>query len=138
MRSLPTASSSIEEQAQRVLALLAQSQFAQLKSLHVANRSCPNCAEPVASTRSPYCSARCREISAFVRQFRNGLLEGTILGEERQIALGQKFWHLAGGGYPLRISLISEKDKLKIIAKKGGLCELCEAPATALDNVGSG
>ncbi|MEQ1932523.1 MAG: hypothetical protein ABL962_01400, partial [Fimbriimonadaceae bacterium] len=113
-RSLTPMSMTIEEQARSVLVLIAQFHPAQLNPLSLAEPSCPNCGEPSASTRSPYCSVRCREISAFVRQVRNGLIEGTILGEERQVALGQKLWHLAGGGYPLRISLISDKDRVKI------------------------
>lgn len=137
-QSLPQNALAIDEQARRVLRFLVTEFVPDLDELPNLRAACPNCGSTLTSTRTPYCSAYCREVSAFVRQFRSGLQDGTILGEDRQVALGQKFWHLAGGGYPLRISLISEKDKLKIIAKKGGLCELCGSPATALDNVGSG
>ncbi len=136
--SLPETSLTIEDQARSVLGFLFAKPSPSLGVIVARPSCCPNCDSPATSTRSPYCSAYCREVSAFVRQFRHGLNEGSILNEGRQVALGQKLWHIAGGGYPLRISLISEKDKLKIIAKKGGLCEVCGASATVLDNVGSG
>ncbi|MEQ1823797.1 MAG: hypothetical protein ABL949_14915 [Fimbriimonadaceae bacterium] len=136
--SVPKVPETIEESARNALRYVLAEPSASANNVHTDPSCCPNCGAHFSSTRSPYCSPYCREVSAFVRQFRNSLAEGSILREDRQVALGQKLWHLAGGGYPLRISLISEKDKLKIIATKGGLCELCEAPAIALDNVGSG
>lgn len=97
---------------------------------------CPNCGLPVRSERSPYCSDECREESAFVRQFRNGLREG-LMEPERQAALGQKLWRILGGGLPRRIALIPEKQAAKFL-DKAGVCAICGAPATRIDNVGSG
>lgn len=99
--------------------------------------TCPNCGLPAGSERSPYCSAECREESAFVRQFRNGVRENTSLDPERQAALGQKLWRILGGGLPRRIALIPEKQAVKFLAKAGA-CAVCGAPATRIDNVGSG
>src|SRR5215216_4222730 len=45
--------------------------------------TCPNCGEPATSERSPYCSPHCREMSGFIRQFRNSVKEGTIADPER-------------------------------------------------------
>jgi hypothetical protein len=100
--------------------------------------TCPNCGNPVASDRTPYCSVACRAQAAFVRQVRSGIRDGAIFDEERQIALGEKFWCLLGGGYPRRRSLVPEKTRSKVIAREKGRCEGCGAPAVTIDHAGSG
>jgi hypothetical protein len=99
--------------------------------------TCPNCGKPCDSTRSPYCSNDCREESAFIRQFRAGLETGSLFDAEKQAALGQKLWHLLGGGYPRRQVLIPERVRRKVIERDGG-CAVCGAPAVSLDHTGSG
>ena len=99
---------------------------------------CPNCGGPAASLRSPYCSDSCREEAALVRQTRSALEEGAILDRDRQIALGQKLWHILGGGYPLRQSLILPRTHAQVMARADGNCAVCGAPATAIDHTGSG
>ncbi len=139
------ATSSLSDQARAVLSWVIVHAVANASSV-IENRKsaienaelCPNCDTPTNSLRSPYCSDCCREEAAFVRQVRSGLAESSIFDSERQVALGQKLWRLLGGGYPLRISLIPEKTMVKTIERKGGRCETCGAPATTVDNVGSG
>ncbi|MBS1718545.1 MAG: hypothetical protein JSS72_12520 [Armatimonadetes bacterium] len=97
---------------------------------------CPNCDKPVASARTPYCSEFCKEMSAFVRQFRSALATGMIREQERQIAMGQKLWHLLGGGYPLRLTLIPEKTKAKLLHARP--CAVCGVEAVGFDHLGSG
>ncbi|HWA84088.1 MAG TPA: hypothetical protein VG820_11665 [Fimbriimonadaceae bacterium] len=99
--------------------------------------TCPNCGKPSLFDRSPYCGDACKEEAALVRQFRNALEEGSIAGEERQAALGQKLWHVLGGGYPRRVALIPPKGIAKVIARDGK-CMLCGGTATTVDNIGSG
>ncbi|HVT14101.1 MAG TPA: hypothetical protein VHE55_17700 [Fimbriimonadaceae bacterium] len=99
--------------------------------------TCPNCGEPVPVSRSPYCGDCCKEEAALVRQFRNAVATGAIADEERQAALGQKLWHLLGGGYPRRVALIPPKGIARVIARDGK-CMHCGAPATTVDNIGSG
>ncbi|MBL8067772.1 MAG: hypothetical protein JNM28_04930 [Armatimonadetes bacterium] len=99
---------------------------------------CPNCVESPGQPRSPYCGTWCKEESAFVRQFRAAGKSGGLAEPDRQIALGQKLWHLIGGGYPLRVSLVSRSDMERFLAKSGGLCACCGNPAATFDHLGSG
>lgn len=99
---------------------------------------CPNCVENPGQSRSPYCGAQCKNESAFVRQFRAAAQSGDLADPDRQIALGQKLWHLIGGGYPLRVSLVSRLDMERFLAKSGGLCASCGNPAVTFDHLGSG
>ncbi len=98
---------------------------------------CPNCSEPNSSTRSPYCSEHCRLMSAFIRQFRASLKEGSLYQAERQVGMGQALWNLQGGGFPRRQQMVTEKERLKVIAKAEGLCWKCGSPATGVDHFGS-
>lgn len=134
-----SAGQDMEDQARGSLAMIVDGamKIGQPSKL-VDSDGCPNCGGEVESVKTPYCSQECKERAGFVRQMRSGLLEGTILKRDRQVALGQKLWHLLGGGRPLRISLIPEKSLARFIAKKEGKCELCGSEATAIDNVGSG
>lgn len=100
--------------------------------------TCPNCDLPVNSIRSPYCSECCGEEAGFVRQLRRFLAEETIFAEERQSNVGEKFWHVIGGGFPRRLARLPEKGWQRIFAREGGKCEVCGAIATGLDHVGSG
>lgn len=103
-----------------------------------APNGCPNCLGDFQSPRTPYCSPLCKEESAFVRQFRSGLATGAAEDPDRQVAYGQKFWHLLGAGYPLRVSLITEKSLAKILTRNEGKCEMCGNPAVTVDHAGSG
>jgi hypothetical protein len=66
------------------------------------------------------------------------LATGALSDLDRQVAMGQKLWHLLGGGYPLRVSLVGQKDLDKFLLKSGGLCAECGNPATTYDHLGSG
>lgn len=120
--------------ARKVLRLVLEAGSGEETQTFSAN-SCPNCGRAATSARSPYCSDFCREESAFVRQFRSALASDAIADPERQAALGQKLWHLVGGGYPRRIALITPKAMAKVLQRG---CELCGAPAVTVDNIGSG
>jgi hypothetical protein len=100
--------------------------------------TCPNCDKPEVSIRSPYCSEECKEESAFVRQFRMGVREQSILDLEKQAALGQKLWHVLNGGYPRRVELVPPKAMVKILEREGQKCQECGALATTIDHSGSG
>lgn len=100
--------------------------------------NCPNCDTPVNSTRSPYCGEFCGEEAGFVRQLRRFLAEETILMEERQSNVGEKLWHVLGGGFPRRLSRLPEKGRQRVLDREGGKCEICGGPAIGLDHVGSG
>ncbi|MEZ0327872.1 MAG: hypothetical protein ACAH95_18405 [Fimbriimonas sp.] len=130
-----------EEPAQRsraVLAFLVQpARDLQFEPQMLAEdpSTCPNCGNPAASQSSPYCGDACREEAAFVRQFRRAMAERTVFDEERQAALGQVLWHLLGGGYPLRKTLVTEKTWQQLLKRDGGVCKVCGAPATTFDHV---
>lgn len=100
--------------------------------------ACPNCGEAFLGTRTPYCSEACKEMSAFVRQTRNALTTGMVHDPERQVALGQKLWHLLGGGYPLRLTIMPPSAARQVAKRTGGKCELCGNPASTYDHLGSG
>ncbi len=100
--------------------------------------TCPNCGVPVASTRSPYCSSFCRDMSAFIRQFRSSVADGVIFEPDRQLGMGQALWALQGGGFPRRQALVPSKTVAKVIERDGGVCAVCGAPATEIDHTGSG
>ena len=76
-------------------------------------------------------------MAGFVRQFRHGLLEGWLALTEKQVALGQVFWHVLGGGRPLRLSMISAKERERVFKREGGVCQGCGALATTVDHLGS-
>ncbi len=100
--------------------------------------NCPNCGFPIDLTRSPYCSTECKETAGFVRQFRSGVLDGTLEDSDRQIAFGQNLWFLLGGGRPLRQSLIPEKTCQLLMDRCNHKCELCDAPAACIDHIATG
>ncbi len=100
--------------------------------------TCPNCGVAMGLERSPYCSDKCREEAAFVRQLRGSLQSGVAFEEERQVALGQKLWRILGGGLPLRQALVPEKTRLQVIKRYEGRCDVCGAPAVTIDHTGSG
>lgn len=95
---------------------------------------CPNCDKPTTSTRTPYCSEHCKEVSAFIRQFRNGLKTGQTLDPERQVGMGQALWRILGGGYPERIKLIPESAIKKVIQRDGRKCQVCGRGASTVDH----
>ncbi len=130
----------IDEQTRAVLNLL----FSEFKlrvsdtTIPVDPAKCPNCDRLVNEAKSPYCSGECREISAFVRQFRHAIVTNVILDPEKQAALGQKLWYVLGGGYPCRDALVPERVRLKVIEREGRKCQQCGAKATTIDHSGSG
>lgn len=133
----------LEIQTRAVLSWLVDTALSQDRALETGSLTagpsqCPNCGGPAASLRSPYCGECCKEEAAFVRQLRGSIDEGTILDPERQAALGQKLWRILGGGMPRRVALVQGRTLERVIEKKGGRCETCGAPATRIDNVGSG
>jgi len=100
--------------------------------------TCPNCGLPETSKRSPYCGENCRETAGFVRQFRSGLEQGWIFDAQKQVALGQVLWHVLGGGRPLRQQISPAKARQTALKREGGRCQVCGAPATTVDHIGSG
>lgn len=95
---------------------------------------CPNCGVPAPSTKSPYCSAHCRELASFVRQLRAGLNLGWIELSDKQVALGQNLWYLLGGGRPLRQGLVPPKAVERVHARTEGRCEGCGGEASTVDH----
>lgn len=127
----------IEDQTTAVLRLLAQPSIKQTP-IPMDPLGCANCGSEIPNPRSPYCSDLCKETAAFVRQMRSALSDDLGSNRLRQIALGQKLWHLLGGGYPIRESLVSQRAIAKVIEREGGKCQACGAPATRIDHTGSG
>src|SRR6185312_3909605 len=142
--TLPTSmvSGSTEDRARGVLEFLlseAIRRSGQIRTPVVRNpATCPNCGRPCASTRSPYCSAECREIASFVRSVRGGAQSGALVDQERQVALGQNMWFLLGGGRPLRQELVPERSRKQVIERAGGLCSVCGSAATTIDHIATG
>jgi hypothetical protein len=133
-------SSDIEVQTRSVLALLIENWDAawSTDSIQPDSSRCPNCDVLTHSQRSPYCSDSCREMSAFVRQFRHAVQDELIKSPEHQAALGQKLWFVLGGGYPRRDVLVPDKVRTKVIEREGNKCQQCGAKATTIDHSGSG
>ena len=98
---------------------------------------CPNCGAPNMSTRTPYCSDRCKALAAFVRQLRTAL-DHDGPSDDRMMMFGQTLWFLMGGGRPLRVSIAPASAIKQVFKRTDGKCETCGAPATTIDNVGSG
>ena len=101
-------------------------------------RRCPNCGGSTSSTRSPYCSESCRCEAAFVRQFRAAVGDDKGLDSARQIALGENLWMILGGLYPRRQALVLDRVMKRVNKRSNGLCEVCLAPASTVDHIGSG
>ncbi|MBA3726185.1 MAG: hypothetical protein H0W86_06955 [Armatimonadetes bacterium] len=138
--SLPS-DGDIEAQARGVLSILLErirDGGRDVAPLENSPGTCPNCGTPTDSKRTPYCSERCKCVSAFVRRFRRSLAQGSLLEPEGQVALGQTFWHLMEGGRPLRVSIAPASAIKQVFKRTDGKCETCGAPATTVDNVGSG
>lgn len=132
--------STLADEARAVLALVIEPPFGSEAETAISPCSpswCPNCSVIVESIKSPYCREACREIAGFVRQMRSGVVVGSLLDPERQVALGQILWRILGGGLPLRNSLIDAKAMAQLMAKHGGQCAACGAPATTVDHLGS-
>lgn len=129
----------IGEQARFVLRLFVEAALASPAASRIATEPslCPNCGEVCGSTRSPYCSPLCREMSSFVRQFRACLPTEKILVPDKQIAFAQSFWRLIGGGLPYRNSLILPRALQRLFEKHDGKCAACGAPATTVDHIGT-
>jgi hypothetical protein len=132
-----------EEQLRAALAVLVERALRGVSDFAFAQvpedpATCPNCGVDVTSTRTPYCSEHCRETSAFIRQIRNTIKSGAIFDPVRQAAFGQSLWRIQGGGYPVRQRMVTEKSRAKIIARDGGVCSVCGAPATEVEHIGSG
>ena len=100
--------------------------------------TCPNCGAVVLSKTSPYCSDCCREQAAFIRQMRDRIANGTLLEPQSQTMKGEQMWRLLGGGLPRRLSLVPESARQRVFKRAEGKCEICGAPATTIDNTGSG
>jgi hypothetical protein len=98
---------------------------------------CPNCGAAAPAKRTPYCSDCCKSFAAFVRQFRVALANGGPT-DDRLMMFGQTFWFLIGGGRPLRVSIAPKSAIKQVFKRTDGKCESCGAPATTVDNVGSG
>ncbi len=140
-RSLPPPGEDVSQQARSVLIHLVRSINTKVPEAPIIDQdpsTCPNCGVHIQSARSPYCSARCREVAGFIRRFRSGLEDGSIFDEERQVALGQAMWHLLGGGRPLREHLILERTRAQVMKRDEGRCQVCGAAATTIDHTGSG
>lgn len=108
-----------------------------LKNINTRSGECPNCGCLAPSNRTPYCSDCCKSLAAFVRQFRVALANGGP-SDDRLMMFGQTFWFLIGGGRPLRVRIAPASAIKQVFKRAGGNCEECGAPATTVDNVGSG
>ena len=128
----------IEDQARAVLRHVLQPGAEVRGAVPVIPANCPNCDTPTSSTKTPYCGTSCRNLSAFIRQFRGALEDGQIFDEERQVGLGQVFWYLVGGGRPLRQHIIPDRTVKDLFKKASGLCAICGAPGTQIDHIASG
>ena len=130
----------LEGQAMGVLHLLIEHCEDSAQPLAVIDdpNSCPNCGARAESLTGPYCSAKCRDQAAFVRQFRAAMDSGSILTPEKQLVFGERLWWLLGGGLPLRESRIPASAKRQVVRRSGGNCEICGATLTAVENFGSG
>lgn len=98
---------------------------------------CPNCDAPTMSPKSPYCSAHCREMAAFIRQFRTSFADGVIFQPDRQVGMGQALWSVQGGGFPRRQQMVKPREIQRVLEKAEGLCWKCGQPATGVDHFGS-
>lgn len=140
--ALPTCDGgeTVENQARGTLRFIIEPALKseQRPAIAVDPRLCPNCDHPSSASRTPYCCDHCKESAAFVRQFRSALSDGMALDPDRQLALGQKFWHLAGGGYPFRLTLAPPSALKQVQKRTSGLCEICGNPASTYDHLGSG
>ncbi len=108
------------------------------KQIPEDSSTCPNCGVPMSSKSSPYCSPCCREQAAFIRQMRDSIAKGTIVEEDRQINKGEVLWRLLGGGLPRRLQQVPEKARQQVFKRDSNTCQTCGAPATTIDNTGSG
>jgi len=132
----------LDLRARAVLAILIDAMMERAQATDSAQqfdaRLCPNCGELATSKTSPYCSDCCRERAAFVRQMRDGIASGSILDPHRQTMKGEAMWRLLGGGLPRRLALVPESARKRVFKRSEDKCELCGAPATTIDNTGSG
>jgi endogenous inhibitor of DNA gyrase (YacG/DUF329 family) len=101
-------------------------------------KTCPNCSVVTEGTKSPYCSERCKEIASFVRQFRGNLATGQAFDAEKQTAIGQNYWHLVGGGRPLRQTLVLPRSFELVMELAEYKCQECGADATNVDHLRTG
>lgn len=135
------ASPSLDEQARGAFQMLveAASEVSDIPSQSSFEPAqCPNCGAGTSNSRSPYCSDECRCEAAFVRQTRSALLDDAIESKDRQIALGENFWRLVGGGFPRRQGTVLPRVLKRVFQRADGKCEVCGRPATTVDHVGSG
>ncbi|MEA2553939.1 MAG: hypothetical protein QOJ65_2115 [Fimbriimonadaceae bacterium] len=130
----------LDLRARAVVAILAERMLTSVDKTSIPQdpATCPNCGIPTASKSSPYCCDCCREQAAFVRQVRDGLSKGTIFEESRQINKGEVLWRLLGGGLPRRLALVPERARAAVSKRDNDTCQECGAPATTIDNTGSG
>ena len=131
-------SSEPEAKIRSVLRLLLERPGTEVEPLPYDPHTCPNCGAEATSERSPYCNEHCRAEAAFVRQVRKAIAEGTIFDSERQKGIGQALWSLQGGGFPLRQTMVPKRVIEQVVAREGGVCSICGAPATQIDHTGSG
>jgi hypothetical protein len=135
------ASPSLDDQARGAFLLLVDAasnvaDFPEPASFEPAQ--CPNCGAGTSNSRSPYCSDECRCEAAFVRQTRSALSDGAVDRSDRQIALGENFWRLIGGGFPRRQGMVLPRVLKRVFQRTDGKCEVCGRPATTVDHIGSG
>lgn len=100
--------------------------------------TCPDCGTGCSSESSPYCSDRCRERAAFVRQARRLIHSSVELSHEKRLSLGQALWHLLGGGYPARVALVPATSVSRVIERADGKCEVCGGQAITVDHIATG
>lgn len=124
----------IEDRTRAVLRLVFEENVRVAPSILADPATCPNCGILTESTRSPYCSEHCREVSAFIRQLRNGIENDLAEDPERQAAMGQMLWYLLGGGLPRRVSMVPDKAIQKVLDRENRTCEDCGGVATTIDH----
>lgn len=96
---------------------------------------CANCGIQPHGPKSPFCGESCRAAASLARQFRGSLASRTLLDPERQLGLAQSLWHLLGGGYPHRLTLIPPSAVERTLKQRGYACATCGGHATTFDHV---
>ncbi len=131
---LDDASADLEVRTRAVLGLLFEVRTPPKLTIATDTSTCPNCGVLNESIRSPYCSEHCREVSAFIRQLRNGIENDLSDDSERQAGMGQMLWYLLGGGLPRRVAMVPEKAIQKVLERENRKCEDCGGIATTIDH----
>jgi hypothetical protein len=79
----------------------------------------------------------CGEMAGTVRYGRRVHADGRISDPEVAEALQIRLAMVTGGGYPAEARRLSGERRAAVIARDGGLCQVCGQPGTEIDHIGS-